>query len=195
MKKRVSSAKSLRKTKSRLSPLPYVSPEPRSGKAYGFSLFDSVANTKKKVLSPSPALRSPCTPAKLVSTISDLRDLASSSLGSMKRRVDVCHAEVLKEIDASHARISKRFKIQTQACMQLAEEAEKEYKRISERIDENTKAIKASYLEFMAEVQATTSRVCKVSIPSLSRLAEKSIDDLHKRYGILANPATNAEQF
>lgn len=99
------------------------------------------------------------------------------------------YADVLKEIDSSHARISKRFKIQTQACMELVEEAEKEYTKILNKIDENTTAIKGSFVEFMAEVQATTSRVCKVSVPELAKSAEKAIESLHARYGIAANPA------
>ncbi|PKA47794.1 hypothetical protein AXF42_Ash020197 [Apostasia shenzhenica] len=188
MEKRASSAKSLSKAKSRLSPFPSQSPEARSAKAYGFNLFAS-ASTRKNIMSPSPGLRSPSTPAKQLSTVSDLRDLASSSLGSMKRKLDAGHSEVLKEFDASHARISKRFKMQTQACLQLAEEAEREYKKMSEKIDENIKAVKASYTEFMAEVQSSSSRACKVTIPGLAQAAEKAIDGLRSRYGVAANPS------
>lgn len=189
MKKRASSAKSHSKTKSLLSPLPTPSPESRSGKDYGFNFFVSAASSKKKALSPPSVLRSPYTPTKPLSTTSDLKDLACSGLGTLKRRVDVYYSDVLKEIDASHTRISKRFKIQTQACMQLAEEAEREYKKIADKIDENSKAIKGSNVEFMAEVQASTSRVCKVSIPELAKSAEKAIEGLHGRYVTAANSA------
>ncbi|KAL0928159.1 hypothetical protein M5K25_000027 [Dendrobium thyrsiflorum] len=188
MKKKASSSKSHSKAKSLLSPLPSPSPEVRSGKACGFNFFASATSSKKKALSPPSVLRSPRTPAKPLSTTSDLKDLACSSLESLKRRVDVYYADVLKDIDASHARISKRFKIQTQACMQLAEEAEREYEKLSDKIDENTKSIKGSYVEFMAEVQAATSRVCKVSIPELAKSAEKAIENLRGRHGIAANP-------
>ncbi|XP_020591616.1 uncharacterized protein LOC110032358 [Phalaenopsis equestris] len=189
MKKRGSSAKSLSKAKSLLSPLPSPSAEIRSGEAYGFNSFVFASSSKKKGLSPASVLRSPCTPAKPLSTTSDLKDLACSGIESLKRRAEVNDTDVLKEIDASYSRISKRFKIQTQACMQLAEEAEREYKKISDKIDENMKAIKGSYVDFMAEVQAATSRVCKVSIPELAKSAEKAIEGLHGRYGITANLA------
>ncbi|KAA8521255.1 hypothetical protein F0562_011908 [Nyssa sinensis] len=74
--------------------------------------------------------------------------------------------------------------IQTQACQQVVDEAEKEYKKMSERISESREAMKASFAEFIAEAQASASRVCKTSIPELSQSFEKAIDVLQNRYGI-----------
>ncbi|KAE8685047.1 putative polyamine transporter [Hibiscus syriacus] len=63
------------------------------------------------------------------------------------------------------------------------EEAEKEYKKISEKIDSRHKAMKASYAKIMADAQAIASRVCKTSIFELSKSFEKGIDDLRNRFG------------
>ncbi|KAL1068932.1 hypothetical protein V6Z11_D12G232000, partial [Gossypium hirsutum] len=122
---------------------------------------------------------------KTLTTISDLKEFASSRLEDIKRNlVDRSHSEILKDLDASHSRLHKRFKIQTQACQQAIEEAEKEYKKILEKIDESHEAMKASYAEFMADAQATASRVCKTSISELSKSFEKRIDDLRNQFGM-----------
>ncbi|XP_020276827.1 uncharacterized protein LOC109851200 isoform X2 [Asparagus officinalis] len=104
-------------------------------------------------------LGSPANGLKTPSTISDLRDLASSQTEDLKKFLDLSHSEVLKEVEASKTRISKRFKIQTQACMQLTEEIEKDFNKISDRISENTEVVKDSYMKITSEVQASTSRV------------------------------------
>ncbi|XLU34384.1 hypothetical protein S245_070450, partial [Arachis hypogaea] len=57
---------------------------------------------------------------------------------------------------------SELFDMQTQACHQVMDEAEKEYKKFSERITESREAMKASYDEFMAEAQASASRLIVV---------------------------------
>ncbi|KAJ1411151.1 hypothetical protein SESBI_21395 [Sesbania bispinosa] len=44
--------------------------------------------------------------------------------------------------------------MQSQACQQLIDEAEKEYGKVSERITESQEAMKASYEEFIANAQA-----------------------------------------
>ncbi|XP_039012599.1 uncharacterized protein LOC120141901 [Hibiscus syriacus] len=95
---------------------------------------------------------------KTLTSISDLKEFASSQLEDMKRNlIDRSHSEILMDFDASQSRLHKRFKIQTQACQQVMEEAEKEYKKISEKIDSSHEAMKASYAEFMADTQATAS--------------------------------------
>ncbi|KAL8521399.1 hypothetical protein ACS0TY_011791 [Phlomoides rotata] len=48
--------------------------------------------------------------------------------------------------------------MQTQACQQVMDEADKEHKKISDRINEGREAMKASYAEFIAEAQASASR-------------------------------------
>lgn len=77
--------------------------------------------------------------------------------------------------------------MQSQGCQQAMDEAEKDYKKLSERITESREAMKASYEEFMAEAQATASRVCKTSINELSQKYEKAIDSLRNRHGISSN--------
>ncbi|PHT47071.1 hypothetical protein CQW23_11279 [Capsicum baccatum] len=74
--------------------------------------------------------------------------------------------------------------IQIQGCQQVADEAEREYKKMSERINEGREAMKGSYSTFMAELQASGVRLCKQTIPELSQSVEKAIDTLRSRYGI-----------
>ncbi|GJN39516.1 hypothetical protein PR202_gb28640 [Eleusine coracana subsp. coracana] len=49
--------------------------------------------------------------------------------------------------------------MQTQGCLQLAEEADKEHKKMVDKIAERCEVVKTSYKKFVAEVQASTSRV------------------------------------
>ncbi|KAL3635808.1 hypothetical protein CASFOL_020355 [Castilleja foliolosa] len=126
---------------------------------------------------------------KSVNSISDLKNLASSDLDSIKRQLDRSHSEILKDIEASQSRLQKRFKIQTQACQQVMDEAEKEHKKLSDRINEGRETMKASYVEFMAEVQASASRLCKTSIPELAKTTEKRIASLQSCFGISSTAA------
>ncbi|KAL0393750.1 UNVERIFIED_CONTAM: protein PAM68, chloroplastic [Sesamum latifolium] len=105
---------------------------------------------------------------KSVNTISDLKDLASSNLDSIKRQLEMSHAELLKDNEASKCRLQKRFKLQTQECQKLMDEAEKNYKEMSDQINEGREAMKASYAEFIAEAQATASRFHLIHITPLS---------------------------
>ncbi|KAL7182342.1 hypothetical protein ACSBR1_041111 [Camellia fascicularis] len=162
-----------------------------SPKHFEFNLgaFNTTSSSKKKkndVASSSVLIQPTASPPHLksLSTISDLKELASSRLDSIKRQLDRSHSEILKDMEASQSRLHKRFKIQTQACQQVTDEAEKEYKKMSERISESREAMKASYLGFLAEAQASASRACKTSIPELSQSFEKALDVLRSRYGI-----------
>ncbi|KAM1033941.1 hypothetical protein ACFX19_038011 [Malus domestica] len=93
-----------------------------------------------------------------LASIPDLRLLASSRLHDLKLHVDRSHSEILKDVDSSQSRLHKRFKIQSQACQQVLDEADKEYKKMTQRITESREAMAASYAEFMADAQTTTSR-------------------------------------
>lgn len=124
---------------------------------------------------------------KTLTSISDLRDFASSRLDDVKRNlIERSHSEILKDLESSQSRLNKRFKIQTQACQKMMDEAEKDYKKMSERINSSREAMKSSYEEFIAEAQTTASRVCKTSISELSKTFEKGIDDLRSRFGTSA---------
>ncbi|KAI3468551.1 hypothetical protein Pfo_025214 [Paulownia fortunei] len=142
-----------------------------------------------KRMQPTGFSPSPQRSLKSVNTISDLKDLASSNLDSIKRQLERSHSEILKDIEASQCRLQKRFKIQTQACQQVMDEAEKEYKKMSDRINEGREAMKASYAEFIAEAQTTASRLCKISIPELAKTSEKGIASLQSRFGISSTAA------
>ncbi|GMJ05998.1 hypothetical protein HRI_004269000 [Hibiscus trionum] len=180
----------MQRRSNRRSPLPMSSPVPEENQSPPKS---TVFNKRKRNIAnashsnPASAyfnLHSSPPNNKTLTTISDLKEFASSRLEDMKRNlIDRSHSEILKDLNASHSRLHKRFKIQTQACQQVMEEAEKEYKKISEKIDSSHEAMKASYAEFMADAQATASRVCKTSISELSKSFEKGIDDLRNRFG------------
>ncbi|MFS8030622.1 hypothetical protein Hanom_Chr17g01536211 [Helianthus anomalus] len=167
---------------------------------FNFSCFNDVSNTysspmkknnsnlnKKSSaetptgISPAPALSSL---SKALSTISDLKQMTSSNVDSLKRHVDFSHSEILKDMEASHSRLHKRFKIQNQTCQETMNEAEKEFKKLTERISETHDTMQASYMELMAETQANANRVCKTTIPELLQSVDKAIDTLRTRYGI-----------
>ncbi|XP_027084317.2 uncharacterized protein [Coffea arabica] len=128
-------------------------------------------------------------PLRGINSISDLKGLASSGLDSIKRQLERSQSEILKDIEASQSRLQKRFKIQSQACQQVMDEAERENKKMSDRITETREAMKASYNEFMIEAQSSASRLCKTSIPEISQSFEKSINSLRSRYGISSTSA------
>ncbi|XP_051201153.1 uncharacterized protein [Lolium perenne] len=138
--------------------------------------------------SPLSAPASPF-PAPKPASVDDLRALAASTLDSLKRRLDALHGDSVRDLEASHSRISKRIKMQTQSCLQLAEEAEREHRKVAEKISESADEMKASYKKFVAEVQSSTSRVCKVTVPEMAKSVERAIDGLRTRYNI---PATAA---
>lgn len=55
-------------------------------------------------------------PLKNLNSISDLKDLASSRLDSVKRQLDRSHSEILKDIEAFQSRLHKRFKVSITLC-------------------------------------------------------------------------------
>uniref|UniRef100_A0A0D9X515 Uncharacterized protein n=1 Tax=Leersia perrieri TaxID=77586 RepID=A0A0D9X515_9ORYZ len=162
--------------------------------ADGLSFLSPSPSPEKPKPRPSSPLAAPASsplaasPAPVsVSTVADLRSLAASHLDSLKRRLDALHGDSSRDLEASHSRISNRFKMQTQSCLQVADEAEKEHRKVAGKISERAEAVKASYKKFVAEVQASTSRVCKVTIPEMAKSADRAIDGLRSRYNI---PAT-----
>ncbi|KAJ6714719.1 hypothetical protein OIU85_026247 [Salix viminalis] len=179
-----------KKVRSRKSPLLMASPpSPSPPKS---SILNS--NKKKKPIASvavdAGVLRSPPPPSlnKTLASISDLKELASSRLDDIKcRLIDRSHSEIIKDLEASHSRLHKRFKIQSQTCQQMMDESDKDFKKMAERITETTEAMKETYTEFMAEAQATASRVCKTTIPELAKSFEKSVGALQSRFGIPSN--------
>ncbi|KAK1438227.1 hypothetical protein QVD17_04033 [Tagetes erecta] len=132
-------------------------------------------------VSPAPAISSL---NKALNTISDLKEMASSNVDSIKRHVDFSHSEILKDMEAYHSRLHKRFKIQNQSCQETMNEVEKEFKKMNDQISEHYDGMQASYMELIAETQANSNRVCKTTIPELMQSVDKAIDSLRTRYGI-----------
>lgn len=132
---------------------------------------------------------SPLASPAAMSTIGDLRGVAASHLDSLKRRLDALHGDSVRDLEASYSRISKRVKMQTHACLQLSEEADKEHKKVADKIAERAEVVKTSYKKFVTEVQASTARVCKVTVPEMAKSVERAIDGLRSRYNISATPA------
>lgn len=115
MKKRAG-AKLTSNAKNGVSPLPLSCPNRNTPpKPYEFKVTRFTSSKKKTAPAhaPSPFLQpqnlSPSN--KNPATISDLKDLAASRANSIKRCLDLCHSEILKEIEASNSRLSKRFKV------------------------------------------------------------------------------------
>ncbi|KAJ3689500.1 hypothetical protein LUZ61_018664 [Rhynchospora tenuis] len=159
-----------------MDPLAFLSSASASGSKRG-----------RKMLSPPTPITlkvSPVSSPKNLSSIADLRNLVASRTESLKRQLDLCHADVIKEFDASQVRISKRCKTQTQACLHLTEDFDKECKKMSDRIVEKTELIKNSYKEFIEEAQAAAARLSKVSFSDLAKSTEKSLNGLRTRYKI-----------
>ncbi|KAL4030942.1 hypothetical protein IC575_009197 [Cucumis melo] len=147
--------------------------------------FSSPENTniaKNKV--PAGLFKSSPRNASSLSSISDLKDFASSQLLDLKRHIDHYHSQIVKDLDSSNSRLQKRFKIQSQTCQKMMDEAEKEYKKMAQRIHESQEAMKASYEEFLAHEEESASRACKTFITELSQSFERSIDALRSRFGI-----------
>ncbi|KAJ4784931.1 Kinesin-like protein [Rhynchospora pubera] len=202
MRKRSSSTNAKTQVKAKkASPLPRLNhlstPKQRGRKAKSSPSMDplaflsstSASSSKRgrKMLSPSSPITlkvSPVSSPKTLSTIADLRNLAASRTESLKRQLDLCHSDAMKELDASQVRISKRCKTQTQACLHLTEDIDKEYKKMSDRIVENTELIKNSYKEFIEDAQAAAARLSKVSFSDLAKSTEKSLNGLRTRYKI-----------
>ncbi|CAD6266020.1 unnamed protein product [Miscanthus lutarioriparius] len=126
---------------------------PGPGPSLSFRLSPSSPPAKPGTRNSTPLVSPAAT-----STIGDLRSLAASHLDSLKRRLDALHGDCVRDLEASHSRISKRVKMQSHGCLQLAEEVEKEQKKMADKIAEHAELVKTSYKKFVAEVQASTSR-------------------------------------
>ncbi|TVU39092.1 hypothetical protein EJB05_12496, partial [Eragrostis curvula] len=160
--------------------------------------------------SPSPAASpAPATAAAAASNVGELRSAVTSQLEALKRRLDALHSRVHADLDASLSRVSKRAKVrlqglvysdvtlnnvkmaqgncfetQNQACQQLTDEVDKEYKKMSDNIKESSEKVKAKYKQIIAEAQSSTTRVCKVTIPEMTKTVEEAIEGLCSRYNI-----------
>ncbi|XP_071692769.1 uncharacterized protein [Rutidosis leptorrhynchoides] len=180
-----------RSTKKSSAAIPSRSPSESPPKfKFNFSCFNNVTsysspmkNTElpaepPTVTSPAPAL------IKAPSTVADLKEMTSSNVDSIKRHLDFSHSEILKDIEASHSRLYKRYKIQNQACQQIINEAEKEFKKMNDKIKETLDTMQASYKELIAESQASSNRLCKTTIPELLQSVDKAVDALRSRYGV-----------
>ena len=54
-----------------------------------------------------------------VSSIDELKEMASSRLDSIKRQAERSHSDILKEVESSHARLHKRFKVSLSRFLSL----------------------------------------------------------------------------
>ncbi|KAI9083823.1 hypothetical protein K1719_034081 [Acacia pycnantha] len=161
-------------------------PSPRSSPPYDSpksAIFTRTASTSKNTKRSTVDLAKSQT-LKTVSNVSELKDFAATRLDELKSLIDRSHSEILNDLEASQLRLRKRLKMQTQSCRQIMDEADKEYKKVSERIAENQELMKASYKEFIADAQISASRACKTSIGDLSQSFDKAIESLRNRYGI-----------
>ncbi|KAG2633371.1 swi5-dependent recombination DNA repair protein 1 homolog [Panicum virgatum] len=142
-----------------------------------------VASPRVAAASPSPSPAAPPQPAPAAgaSSVGDLRSAVASQMEDLKLRLDALHSRAHADLDASFSRVSKRIKTQNQTCQQLTDEVDKEYKKMSDNIKESSETVKAKFKQIIAEAQSSTTRVCKVTIPEITKSVEKAIDGLRLR--------------
>nr|CAB3456484.1 unnamed protein product [Digitaria exilis] len=134
--------------------------------------------------SPQPASAAAAAAPAGMSSVGDLRSGVASQMEDLKRRLEALHSRAHSDLDASFSRVSKRIKTQTKACQQLTDEADKEYKKVSDNIKESSEIVKAKHKQIIADAQSSTTRACKVTIPEITKSVEKAIDGLRSRYNI-----------
>ncbi|KAG0542766.1 hypothetical protein BDA96_02G132400 [Sorghum bicolor] len=166
------------------SPGSPASPPKPSARAKLAARAPLVASPRAATPSPAASPQPASVAATGVSSVGDLRTAVASQMENLKRRLDALHSRAHAELDASFSRVSKRIKIQNQACQQLADEVDKEHKKMSDHIKESSEIARAKYKQIIAEAQASTTRVCKVTIPEMTKSVEKAIDGLCTRYNI-----------
>lgn len=105
------------------SPSPAESPAVQFG--FDLNAFAGIASSLKKksnksgVAGASGSKRnqptgfspSPQRSLKNVSTIADLKELASSGMDSFKHQLERSHSEILKDMESSKSRLHKRYKV------------------------------------------------------------------------------------
>ncbi|XP_044433407.1 uncharacterized protein [Triticum aestivum] len=85
------------------------------------------------------------------------------------------HRKMFEKI-AEHAEEMKLM-TEVQSSLQLAE---KEHRKMFEKIAEHAEEMK----KLMTEVQLSSSRVCKVTLPEMAKSVARVIDGLRSRYNI-----------
>lgn len=74
--------------------------------------YSSPENTKTAKNRVAAVLfKSPSRNTSSLSTISDLKNLASSQLLDLKRHIDHSHSQIVKDLESSNSRLQKRFKV------------------------------------------------------------------------------------
>ncbi|KAL7599963.1 hypothetical protein Lser_V15G22786 [Lactuca serriola] len=122
--------------------------------------------------------------SKTGNSISDLKKMTSSRINSIKRQIDRSYSDILKDMEVSHSRLQKRYKVQNQACEHTMSEVEKDFKKMIDHMTQTHDAMEASYRDLIAEAQTRATRLCKTSIPGLSQSVEKAIEALRSHYGV-----------
>ncbi|XP_066399044.1 early nodulin-like protein 1 [Miscanthus floridulus] len=166
------------------SPGSPASPPKPSARAKFAARAPLVASPRAATPSPAASPHPASVGATGVSSVGDLRTVVASQMENLKRRLDALHSRAHADLDASFSRVSKRIKTQNQACQQLADEVDKEHKKISDNMKESSEIARAKYKQIIAEAQASTTRVWKVTIPEMTKSVEKAIDGLCTHYNI-----------
>ncbi|KAI4372187.1 hypothetical protein MLD38_010452 [Melastoma candidum] len=121
---------------------------------------------------------------KQMKSVEDVKGFFYSKMEKVKHCVDLSHSAILKDFDASHARLQKRLKGHVQICQEVMAEVDGEYQKVSAQMSENRKATKATFAEFVHAAESNSSHVSKVSIKDLSHSWEKNLDVLCQKFGI-----------
>ncbi|OEL37078.1 hypothetical protein BAE44_0001903 [Dichanthelium oligosanthes] len=155
------------------------SPKPKpKARAKPAARSPRVASPRVAASPPPPAASpKPASPAAAaaavagVSSVGDLRSAVASRMEDLKRRLDAHNSRAHADLDASFSRVSKRIKTQNQACQQLTDEVDKEYKKMSDNIKESSEIVKAKYKQIIAEAQSSMARGTTHILQNLSSLS------------------------
>ncbi|GKD14386.1 hypothetical protein Tco_1198793 [Tanacetum coccineum] len=91
---------------------------------FNFTCFNTKNTSKTTYSSPMKTKNKTVTPATVISpapkmtslnkpphSIADLKEIVAANVDSIKRHLDFSHSEILKDVEASHSRLHKRFKV------------------------------------------------------------------------------------
>ncbi|KAI5064804.1 hypothetical protein GOP47_0019499 [Adiantum capillus-veneris] len=131
--------------------------------------------------SPSPLIPS-SSPAAANSSIANIRLAFNSRLDSLRKDADLMHATLLKEVTTASSRLSKRLKLELQACTQHIDDFERDCDAFSTDFKEDMDEIKGDYEDFISKAQNSSSQYLRKTLPDFMNKVEKDLEKLRTRF-------------
>ncbi|MCO5595293.1 hypothetical protein L7F22_049334 [Adiantum nelumboides] len=132
--------------------------------------------------SPSPLILSSSSAATSTSSIANNRLAFASRLDSLRKNADLMHASLLKEVSTASSRLSKRVKLELQACTRHLDDFEKDCDAFSTDFKEDMDEIKGGYEDFASKAQNSALQYLKKTLPDFVSKVEKDLEKLRSRY-------------